>query len=113
MTMQTQEERARAALEERCANLERAVAILIGHHVSRDGDRVEHAARVFKGDPIQFVFTPLPGGGVDVSFKPRKDLDELVAEKRGLPAIFDCGCSRHKVAFGRCDHYLPNGEERP
>ncbi len=29
-----------------------------------------------------------------------------------LPAIFECGCSRLKVAAGRCDIYGPDGRPR-
>lgn len=34
-------------------------------------------------------------------------------EREGLPAIFDCGCSLHKIQLGRCDVYAPDGTERP
>lgn len=29
-----------------------------------------------------------------------------------MPAIFDCGCSRHKVKAGLCDIYSPDGKLR-
>jgi len=39
--------------------------------------------------------------------------EKLLDGVKPRPSIYPCGCSRIKVAAGRCDHYDENGDERP
>lgn len=59
------------ALEDRCAALERAVAIAILTEIERRGGRAKGSSigLVEAGDPIRIVFSRTPEGRLDMSFE--------------------------------------------
>jgi hypothetical protein len=40
-------------------------------------------------------------------------VEQVLLDLGSMPNIFDCGCSRLKVSFGKCDIYDETGKERP
>jgi hypothetical protein len=52
---------------------------------------------------------PLPCAGALGFWKLRPELEDAVIDQleHTQPALFPCGCSKHKINLGRCDQYTP------